>query len=400
MYQFGPFTLDPVAIRLTHNGQKIEVEPQLFDTLLLLLKHRERVVSKDELLENIWQDRVVTESVITRTIYELRKVLDKDSNHTSAIRTVRGKGYQFVQEVIVIEKQQGAEVHSIKTKSSINQSLLFLLLLSLLLVLGFVLHKQDYSFADKGTVPEPSAPVPALPERNKNLYAVVTVLPIKVDKDNVQLSMLVQSLIDYLIYQLESNFNMKVIHPDSLLGINNETEDIWAIQKATRSDFILQGFIEPTADKQVNLHLTLYKNNSAGELTPFSLGAFDFQYPQNIKELNDLYKQRKVTVRNITEIIKPGMTVKDNGDYETNDPEAYRLVIAAHHISRSDDCKDMQRAEALLLKAVKRDDEFVYAYLQLFSNYYKRVWICGESTDYHEKGLAMAKKIDELYFFF
>jgi len=172
--------------------------------------------------------------------------------------------------------------------------------------------------------------------------------------------------------------------------------DLSSIQKSTNSDFVIQGFIASKTDLKIDVHLNLYKKNESGEMVLFPLGAFEFPYPKNAKVLNDLYKQRKVTVRNIVKIIEPGVTVNNEGDFETDDPEAYRFVIAAHHMSRTDDCTDMQRAEELLLKAVERDEKFVYAYLELFSNYYKRVWICGESTDFHQKGLAMAEIIDRL----
>ncbi len=74
--------------------------------------------------------------------------------------------------------------------------------------------------------------------------------------------MLVQSIIDYLTNQLAVNLNMKVIHPDSLVSLGEQIDDVYAIQEATRSDFIIQGFIEPVAGQRVNLHLSLYKSLS------------------------------------------------------------------------------------------------------------------------------------------
>jgi DNA-binding winged helix-turn-helix (wHTH) protein/TolB-like protein len=391
MFKFGPYTLNQAAIRLSKNGIEVELEPQVFNTLLFLIKKRDRVVTKDELLDKVWKGRVVSDHVITRVIYELRKILDDKSGQYSHIRTVRRKGYQFI--VDVTEVQQGSTVavprESISTFGlSFLNKLLIIFGIMVLAIVIFVLSNQSTPVVDLSNK-SPS-------KQKTNTYPIIAVMPIDVESDNEELSMLVQSLIEYLTNQLSVNLNMKVIHPDNMLHMGEQLNDIRAIQKTTRSDFIIQGFIESVTDQSINLHLTLHKNNGTDGLTPFPLGAFQFPYPQNPKELNDLYKQRKVTVRSIIQIIKPGVIVRDNGESETDDPEAYRLVIAAHHISRNDDCKKMARAEQLLLKAVEIDDKFVYAYLQLFNNYYKRVWVCGESIEYQQKGLDMAEIVDRL----
>ena len=392
MFKFGPYQLDPAAFRLSKNGIEVELEPQVFNTFLLLIKKRDRVVTKDELLEKIWHGRAVSDHVITRTIYELRKILDEKTEKNSHIRTVRGKGYQFVAEVT--EKQQmgklavvSSKPESIPVNSSRNKWIPVIGSMMLALV-SFMVIKQ---FTQPVNLINKSSPI-----LKSNIYPIVAVLPIDVESDSQELSMLVQSLIEYLTNQLSVNLNMKVIHPDNLVHMGDQLNDVWAIQKTTRSDYIIQGFIESVTDQSIDLHLTLYKKNGSGEITPFTLGTFQFPYPQNPKELNDLYKQRKVTIRSIIQIIKPSVIVKDNGNTETDDPEAYRLVIAAHHISRNDDCKDLQRAEQLLLNATARDDEFAYAYYQLFANYFKRVWLCGESIQYHQKALAMAEIVQRL----
>ncbi len=385
VYTFGPYVLDPETVRLSKQGQVIDLEPQVFNTLLLLIEQRHRVVSKSELLQQIWQGRVVTDQVVTRIIYQLRKVLD-DPGQTSHIRTVRGAGYQFITSVT----QQPASIKQRTDVTATDQqssSRLWQLLLVLLvgLLVWFALVRE-------------SGPVSS--QHNKaaqhKIYPVVSVLPVAVEAGNEELSILVQSFVDYLTSQLALNLNIKVIHPDSLLGYDEQQGDMWAIQQATQSDYIIEGFLKSVSSEWVEVHLTLHKKSAQETLVPFVLGSFKLPYPHTVEDLHDLYKQSKLTVRNVVKIIRPGLTIDDRGKTETDDPEAYRLAITAHHMSRTDDCQDMQRAEQLLRKAVARDDEFVYAYLELFSNYYKRVWICGESTALHAKGLAVAEMIDRL----
>lgn len=392
MYQFGPYQIDSLTFRLLKEGREIEIEPQVFKTLLMLVENRERVVTKDELLQEIWHGRAVTDQVITRMIYELRKIFGGKSGNNSFIRTVRGQGYQFIAEVTVIDHDRQQSFDSNPSKVSQPRSWthrnwkisgVILLLFIGLLVIYQLLKQQPIDNQ-------------AAFQTEQNIYPVIAVLPIDVETGNEELSMLVESLTEYLINQLTVNLNMKVIHPDNLRHLRGQLDDVWAIQQVTHADYLIRGFVESTSTQSINLHLSLYKHDKYGELVPFQLGAFKFTFPKNAQALDKLYKQRKLTVRSIVQIIEPGVVVEDNTTSETDDPEAYRLVIAAHHISRDDDCNDLQRAEELLLRAVERDDEFAYAYYQLFANYFKRVWLCGESKEYHLKAMAMAEKVERL----
>jgi DNA-binding winged helix-turn-helix (wHTH) protein len=65
IFSFGDFEVDTGAFELRHRGEPRHVEPQVFDVLRYLVEHRDRVVSKDELLDNVWGDRFVSESALT-----------------------------------------------------------------------------------------------------------------------------------------------------------------------------------------------------------------------------------------------------------------------------------------------------------------------------------------------
>jgi len=131
-------------------------------------------------------------------------------------------------------------------------------------------------------------------------------------------------------------------------------------------------------------------------LTPYSLGSFEFPFPDNIQNLNDLYKQRKITIQEIVRLIRPGVVINDGAESETKYPEAYRMTIAAHHIMRSDSCETIYQAEELLKQATEKDPQFAYAWNKLFINYFKRIWVCGESTDNYENALKTAEIVEKL----
>ncbi len=96
IWRFGSNELDTDAYELRHDGHVAALEPQVFDVLVYLLSHRDRVVSKEELLDEIWGDRFVSESSLTSRIKDARRAVGDDGKQQSIIRTVHGRGYRFV----------------------------------------------------------------------------------------------------------------------------------------------------------------------------------------------------------------------------------------------------------------------------------------------------------------
>lgn len=99
-YHFDNFVLDADAYRLLRDGKNRHVEPQVLDILRYLAAHRDRVVTRDELLDAVWSDRTVSDSSLTTSIKSARKAVDDDGKRQAVIRTIHGRGFQFVAEVI------------------------------------------------------------------------------------------------------------------------------------------------------------------------------------------------------------------------------------------------------------------------------------------------------------
>lgn len=98
-YLFGDFILDERTYQLRRAGVVVRLEPKVFDVLRYLVLHRERVVSKDELLEKLWPGEHVSESVLPRCVTAVRKALGDDATGPRFIQTVHGRGYRFVAAV-------------------------------------------------------------------------------------------------------------------------------------------------------------------------------------------------------------------------------------------------------------------------------------------------------------
>jgi pimeloyl-ACP methyl ester carboxylesterase len=98
-YRFGKVELDTDRYQLVFDGEQVHVEPQVFDVLTYLVVHRDRVVSKTELLDEVWGDRFVSESALTSRIKSARRAVGDTGRDQRVIKTVHGRGYQFVASV-------------------------------------------------------------------------------------------------------------------------------------------------------------------------------------------------------------------------------------------------------------------------------------------------------------
>ena len=97
--RFGDFSFDNAQRELRRNDTPLHLSRKAFDILALLIDRRPKVVSKQELLDQIWQGRAVEEENIKNLIAELRRALDDDSAAPRFIRTVHSVGYAFCCEI-------------------------------------------------------------------------------------------------------------------------------------------------------------------------------------------------------------------------------------------------------------------------------------------------------------
>lgn len=93
---FGDFVLDLPRYELRRDGVSIPLEPQVFDVLTHLVSHHHRVVTKIELFDAVWGGRFVGEAALSSRIKAVRRALGDDGASQRLIRTVRGRGYQFI----------------------------------------------------------------------------------------------------------------------------------------------------------------------------------------------------------------------------------------------------------------------------------------------------------------
>jgi DNA-binding winged helix-turn-helix (wHTH) protein len=95
-FVFAGHTLDTDRRELRRGSETVVLQPQVFDLLVYLVQNRDRVVSKDDLIEAIWGGRIVSDSTLTSRVNAARRAVCDSGERQKLIRTVARKGLRFV----------------------------------------------------------------------------------------------------------------------------------------------------------------------------------------------------------------------------------------------------------------------------------------------------------------
>lgn len=99
LYRFAGCELDLPRRELRRDGAAVPLEPQVFDVLAYLVRHHERVVTKQELLEHIWPEKYISEAALSSRLMAARKAIGDSGDRQQMIRTLHRRGYRFVATV-------------------------------------------------------------------------------------------------------------------------------------------------------------------------------------------------------------------------------------------------------------------------------------------------------------
>lgn len=99
LYRFGDIEVDPVRVLVRRRGVEQELRRQSFQVLQYLLEHRDRVVTKDELIEWVWKDTAVVDDALVQCISDVRRVVEDDPREPWFLRTIRRAGYRVIAPV-------------------------------------------------------------------------------------------------------------------------------------------------------------------------------------------------------------------------------------------------------------------------------------------------------------
>jgi len=160
VYRFDDFLADPETWKLSRGGQEIHLEPVVLELLIYLITHRERLVTRQELMDTVWGDAVISESALTKAMARLRKALGDHSAAPRYLETVRSRGYRFVAKVEEIEQPDHPDLLPAKTAKAVLRRGLFAAAVVTLIIVAVFWFREPPPEAPQGRVIESLAVLP------------------------------------------------------------------------------------------------------------------------------------------------------------------------------------------------------------------------------------------------
>ena len=107
-WSFGDFRLDPERFQLSRRGEPVRLEPQVLSLLIHLVRNRDRMVTKDEIVAAVWQGHAVSDASISSRIRSARQAVGDDGVQQAVILTVHGRGFRFGSEATTVQPADAA----------------------------------------------------------------------------------------------------------------------------------------------------------------------------------------------------------------------------------------------------------------------------------------------------
>jgi TolB-like protein/DNA-binding winged helix-turn-helix (wHTH) protein/Tfp pilus assembly protein PilF len=371
-YEFGPFSLNAGKRLLLRSGEPVPLAPKVLETLLALIENRERVVTKDELLTQVWGDTIVEEGGLTRNVSVLRKSLGEKPDDHQYIVTVPGRGYRFVADVR--ERWQdgessGAHVPAPPERDGPGRGLSARrwLVLGGLAALGV------------GTLIYALRP-------GRTAITSLAVLPLDNLSGDPAQEYLAHGMTEALITDLGKIGSIRVIARASVMKYKGPQASPSAVARELGVQAVVTGSVLRAGDRvQITSHLNYLDSDRQ---------TWEDTQERDVHEVLTL--QREVTAA-IADQLRAGATAPGQarlGTLPQVNPAAYDSVLRARYLSVRTTDADTQAAIALLERAVALDPGFALAYADLAAAYVTRLtFVTPEETgDLEQKAFAAAEK--------
>ncbi|MBX7173733.1 MAG: winged helix-turn-helix domain-containing protein [Pyrinomonadaceae bacterium] len=372
-YEFEEFRLDVEDKTLWRGQEKLSLPLKAVEMLTLLVENRGRTVTKDEILETLWQDTFVDENNLAVTVSSLRKAFGESKNDNRFIETVPRRGYRFVADVsqtngnLILEKHTITEItlekDEVLEQSPIKRNQIFAVLgiLAIILLVGAVyLWRTSPNGKDSSKSNVPLQTIAVLP------FKFIGEKP----KDGDYLS---ASIVDTLTTRLGRLRDLRVRPSSSVLAFAGTEKTLPEIGKELQVDSILTGNLQTSGERtRVNLQMVKVSNGSiiwADDFDEKTADIFLLQDKLTAKVVNRL-------ALNLNDEQRTTLSKK-----YTADSEAEKLYIQGRVYWNERSLDGLKKSIEYFEQALKRDQNYALAYVGLADSYQLLAEYKGLSTN-------------------
>lgn len=370
-YFFEDFEIDASRHLLLRHpaGEAVALTRKAFQVLLLLVENRGRLVTKDELMREVWENSFVEEANLTQTISVLRKTLGENPNQHRFILTEPGKGYRFVAPV-----SESREANEPRNSSSSYFAQVF----ALVAILAVCVTAGVFYFWSTSDAQVSQAP------SSKHVRSIA-VLPFKNVEPDQESEFLGIGMADAVITKLSHVRSIVVRQTKSVIRYADTTPEAVKVGREINVDAVLEGNIQK-ADGRIRLSVRLFHVSDGALLWAENFDERD----SDIFELQD----------SISEKVANSLAIKLNSDERdklrrryTENIEAYKLYNRRRFFWNNRNENDLRKSIELFEQALVLDENYALAYSGLADSYVVLQFFSHtQKNDFFPKAKAAAQK--------
>lgn len=327
IYRVGSATVDTASRQIKFDGQVADVQPKVFDLIVYLIRHRDRVVSKDELFDAIWPSVVVGEASLTQLIKRTRDLF-RLNGFDDVIRTVSRAGYQFAHDV----ETDVATINIAQPKRSVASVLIGAVLI-VVVGLGVWQFRNDQSESvDVGSISSNS----------------IAVLPFTNLTPDPEFAYFTDGLTETVTNSLTRVNGLRVIASSSAFYLRDIEDDLSLANSELRVGHVVQGSVQRD---EGNLRIS-------ARLVRLADGTQLWSQLYN-RELDDIFNLHdeisREVISQMSAVLSASLALPDDAGLITSnsdDSEAYRLLLEGQALIRQGAGSAYENAETLFRQAV------------------------------------------------
>lgn len=310
IFRFEDFRFNTDSRELYHGDEEREVEPQVLALLELLLTNSDRMISKDEIVEEVWDNRIVSDGSINSRIKLLRKALNDDGKQQRLIKTIHGQGFRFVGE------------------------------------LQDILEKQPHSIALEMTRSDALQTT----QQEKQKETSIAILAFDNMSNDPEQEYFADGMCEDIITVLSKLPRLRVVARNSAFVYKGKSSDIREIGKNLGVDYVLEGSVRRLAHR---IRVTAQLIN-----TETGLHVWAERYD---REVEDIFKLQDEMTREIVSAMQINLTEGLRGtDWTTGTKifAAWEKMVQAYPLIHSWEKEKLTRGRKLALEAIELDSTY------------------------------------------
>lgn len=343
-YVFEDFELDPAQATLRRGDETVPLEPQVFDLLALLVVHAGDLVTKDKIVETVWDGRAVSDSALTSRVKAARQALADDGRAQRLIKTVHGRGYRFVGEV---REKRATPAAAVPSAGASRRPLLATVLGALLIAVTASL----LTVLIRDNRPSPTA---ASPQADA-APAAIAVLPfVNMSRDPAQ-EAFADGITEAVLNNLAEGGALRVVGRTSTFAFKGKNEDLRTIGDVLGASLILEGSVRQQND-QVRITAKLIES-----ATGYQVWSQEYD-----RELADIFVVQDEIAASVAAQL--GAMIEPEAPWASStrtQPEVYQRYLKAKALTRLRASDALSEAIGLYREAIGLDPHYALAHAGL-----------------------------------